>query len=59
MEIKFKNGSSIKTLDSQRVVRGNIVRYTCIDDYIEDFDENEVDFSKNENVTSESLDTQG
>ena len=59
MEIKFKNGSSIKSLDSQRVVRGNIVRYTCIDDYIEDFDENEVDFSKNENVTSESLDSQG
>ena len=59
MEIKFKNGSSIKSIDSQGVVRGNIVRYTCIDDYIEDFDENEVDFSKNENVTSESLDTQG
>ena len=59
MDINFKNGSSIKSLDSQRVVRGNIVRYTCIDDYIEDFDENEVDFSKNENVTSESLDTQG
>ena len=59
MEIKFKNGSSIKTLDSQGVVRGKIVRYTCIDDEFEDFDENEVDFSKNENVTSETLDNQG
>ena len=59
MEIKFKNGSSIKSLDSQRVVRGNIVRYTCIDDEFEEFDENEVDFSKNENATSETLDNQG
>ena len=59
MEIKFKNGSGIKPLDSQRVVRGKIVRYTCIDDDFEEFDENEVDFSKNENVTSESLDSQG